>query len=102
LSKLGLPIYPGAVAAENGGYSASGKEGTSQMAVLTTTDSFDKVYDWYKARMPAGSEQMKVSSGSGSVATFVIGKQGDKEQKTVEITSDKDKTSIMLGSGLQH
>jgi len=99
VGKIGLPIYPGATANDTGGMSFQSKGETSQLVVMTTPDSFDKVYAWYKGQMPAGSEQMHMSSANSSVASFVIGKQGDKTAKTVTITADKDKTSIMLAAG---
>jgi len=98
LSKLDVPVYPGA-SSESGGLSVQSNEGNQQIAMLTTSDSFDKVYAWYKGQMPAGSGQMQMSSANSSVASFVIGKQGDKTAKTVTITADKDKTSIMLAAG---
>ena len=75
------------------------QEGTGAMMVLKTSDAFDKVYAWYKSQMPAGSAQMQSTNGDTSVAEFQIGKETDKEQKSVTITSDKDGTSIMLISG---
>lgn len=99
VTKLGLPIYPGASAKQSGGLSTQSKTGSAQIIVMTTPDSFDKVYAWYKGQMPGGSEQMHINSGTGSMASFVIGKTGAKEQKSVMITSEKDKTSIMLSVG---
>lgn len=97
-AKIGLPVYPGANSADNAGYAATTKEGTGQVAMLTTADSFDKVYAWYKQQMPAGSEQMHMTSSGGSVAAFQIGKDTDATKKVVTITSSQDKTSIMLSS----
>ena len=98
-AKLGLPIYPGADASQNAGWSGQSKEGSGAMAVMTTKDSFDKVYAWYKSQMPAGSEKMHMTGESGSSAVFQVGKEGDKEQKAVTITGEKDTTTIMLTSG---
>jgi hypothetical protein len=98
-AKIGLPVYPGANAGDNVGYSGSSAQGSGAMAVLTTTDSFDKVYEWYKSQMPAGSEKMHMTADTGSTAMFQIGKDTDKEQKTVTISGEKDKTTIMLASG---
>ena len=98
-TKLGLPVYPGADASQNTGWTGSGKEGSGTVAMLTTKDTFDKVYDWYKSQMPAGSEKLKTTSDSGSMAMFQIGKEGDKEQKVVTITGEKDATNIMLTVG---
>lgn len=98
-AKMGLPVYPGADASQNTGWSGTSKEGTGAVAVLTTKDSFDKVYEWYKGQLPAGSEKLKTTSDSGSMAMFQIGKEGDKQQKVVEITGSKDTTTIMLSSG---
>lgn len=99
VAKLGLPIYPGAVQNENAGFSGQGAAGTSAMTTLTTKDSFDKVYEWYKAQLPAGSEKVKTTSDSGSMAMFQVGKEGDKEQKAIEIMGAKDQTTILLTVG---
>jgi hypothetical protein len=97
-AKIGLPVYPGAVNAENAGYAATTKEGSGQMVVMTTPDPFDKVYAWYKVHMPAGAESMHTMSDKGSIAIFTIGKPTDKEQKVVSITTSNARTSIMLSS----
>jgi hypothetical protein len=95
-SKIGVPVYPGATSAGGGGWSVQSKEGTGQVVSLTTTDSFSKVEAWYKAQFPAGSEVMNVSSGSTSSAVFQVGKTTDKDQQSVEISSDGSKTTIVL------
>lgn len=97
-ASLGLPVYPGAIASETGGYSAQTAQGTGQAVLLSTTDPFDSVYNYYKAHMPAGSEQMHMTSNGSELAEFMIGKTGDKDQKAVEITGESGKTSIMLTS----
>jgi hypothetical protein len=99
LAKIGLPVYPGAVQTENTGYSSTNKEGSGAMALATTPDSFDKVYAWYQKQMPAGSEQVHMSTEAGSMAMFQTGKESDKTQKTVTITAGKDSTTIMLATG---
>lgn len=93
---LGLPLYPSAIQSQTGGMSASTKEGTSHVVSLATKDSFDQVYQWYKAHMPAGSEQLHMEAASGSIATFLIGKEGDSDQKSVQIQASKDTTTILL------
>ncbi|MHB8148337.1 MAG: hypothetical protein ACYDGM_13905 [Vulcanimicrobiaceae bacterium] len=94
VSKLGVPVYPGAVVGD-GGYAMSGPQGSGQMATLTTTDPFEKVYQWYKSQMPAGSQQMKVESGDSSIAEFAVAK-GANDRTTIMITSKKDETDIVL------
>jgi hypothetical protein len=63
-AKTGLPVYPGAKVMHLG--EASGQSGT----VLTTPDSFDQVYDWYKSKMPAGSEKAKLAAAGISTVSF--------------------------------
>ena len=46
--------------------------------------------------MPTGSEQSHVTTNGTSMAAFQVGKESDKEQKTVTITSGADGTTIML------
>jgi hypothetical protein len=95
-SKIGVPVYPGATSAGGGGWSVRSKEGTGQVVSLTSDDSFSKVETWYKAQLPAGSEVMNVTSGSTSSAVFQVGKSTDTDQKSVEISSDGSKTTIVL------
>jgi len=101
-AKLGLPVYPGANQDQGSSMSGTGQQGSGAIVVLKSSDSFDKVYGWYKQQMPAGSQQMESTSGDSSVAEFQIGKSTDKEQKSVTITSGSDGTSIMLISGTKN
>jgi hypothetical protein len=95
-AKLGLPVYPGASSAEGGGWAMQSKNGGGEMVTLTTTDSFDTVEAWYKSKMPAGSEAMNMKSGDTASAVFQVGKETDKEQRSVMINGEKDKTTITL------
>jgi hypothetical protein len=97
--KLGAPVYPGAQTSPDsqGSFSASTNAGSTVMATFKTTDDFGKVYDYYKAQMPAGSEGMKMSMGTASSATFQVGKDGAPDQVTVQISSDKPgQTTILI------
>jgi hypothetical protein len=93
---LGLPLYPGAIAAQTGAMVTHTKTGSSSVVSLTTKDPFDAVYQWYKKEMPAGSEQTHMQLADGSVASFLTGKLGDPDQKSVVITQSKDTTTILL------
>jgi hypothetical protein len=90
-TKLGAPIYPGALPNpdSNGSLSAQTPEGSTVMATFKTADGFDKVYDYYKSQMPAGSEGMKLSMGGASSATWQVGKDGAADQVVVQVNSDK-------------
>ncbi|HEV2878269.1 MAG TPA: hypothetical protein VGW96_01705 [Candidatus Eremiobacteraceae bacterium] len=98
LSKLGLPVYPGA-SVDTGGMNVQSNQGSEQIEMLTTADSFDKVYGWYKSHMPADSEKMHMSSGGQSLAQFAIGKEGEKNIKSVMIAESNGKTTIQLVVG---
>lgn len=100
-SKLGAPVYPGATSDSDGGVSLSGQSGSATMASFKTTDDFDKVYQFYKSQMPAGSEKMKMGSGDDQAAMFVIGdaKAGDDQKgdaTTVQITGKTGETDIII------
>jgi stress response protein YsnF len=95
-AKLGLPVYPGASTAEGGGWAMQSKAGGGEMATLTTADTFDKVEAWYKSKMPADSESLSMKSGDTATAMFSVGKETDKEQSSVMINGEKDKTTITL------
>lgn len=100
-ASLGVPIYAGATQDE-GALSVTGEKGSTQMAAFTTNDSFNQVYRFYKSKMPAGSEKMKMEEGDSSVAEFVTG--GDKAgevQTMVMISRKGNQTSIVVTKGSQ-
>jgi hypothetical protein len=94
--ELGLPIYPGTIAAQTGGLTANNAKGTTREVSLTTKDSFDQVYQWYKRQLPANTEQTHMEVAGGSVASFLVGKINDADQKSVLISQSKDTTTILL------
>ena len=64
--------------------------------MLSTGDSFDKVYDYYKGQMPAGSQKSKVDANDTQMAVFQEGEDSSGDQKSVIISSSKGKTTIEL------
>ncbi len=98
-AKLGVPLYAGATQDE-GALSVTGARGSAQMATFTTSDPFEKVYGFYKSKMPAGSEKMKVEQGDSSVAEFVTGSGKPGEAQTMVMIGRKaGKTSIVITKG---
>jgi hypothetical protein len=87
-----VPSYPGAVTQASGSSSNMGSSAAGQ--VMTTDDSFDKVYQWYQQNMPAGSEKSHTTSPVNS-AVFTIGEPG-KGQTSVTITTQGTKTMITV------
>jgi len=101
-ASLGLPLYPGASESDTSvSLNASSKNGTGKMVTLATPDSFDRVYAFYKAHMPAGSERAKVSSGGVQMATFQIGDRHSKDAKSVVIQAAGAKVIIQLVHALR-
>jgi len=77
-----LPDYPGAA--------------TDSSGVLLTGDSFDRVYNWYKRSLPAGSERSHTTTPVES-AVFVTGTQNSGE-KSITLTLEGDKTMIIVST----
>lgn len=95
--KLGAPVYPGAQASQQGSITNISAKGNSIIAAFKTTDAFDKVYEYYKQQMPAGSEKTKISGANGSVAAFQVGDDNAADQVTVQVTTDKpNETDILI------
>ncbi|MGA2761040.1 MAG: hypothetical protein ABSF08_12070 [Candidatus Cybelea sp.] len=84
------PAYPGAVTQASGSNSSMGQ--TAAGTVMTTDDSFDKVYAWYQKNMPAGSEKSHTTAPVQS-AVFMVGDPGSG-QTSVTITVSNGKTMI--------
>jgi hypothetical protein len=69
---------------------------TASGSVMTTDDSFDKVYTWYQQHMPAGSEKSHMTAPVQS-AVFIIG-DPSSGQKSVTITVQASKTMISIAN----
>jgi hypothetical protein len=89
-----IPSYPGATTQASG--SSAGMSGAASAAgtVLSTDDSFDKVYGWYQQHMPSGSEKSHTTAPVQS-AVFMLGETG-KDQQSVTITTQGTKTMITI------
>lgn len=97
---LGIPIYPGAKTTEGGSIASSDKTGSGQVVNLTSADSFDTVYGWYKSQLPADAEKTKTSVMGASTATFQVGPGDEKNGKFVTVSSTgKGDTFITLSVG---
>lgn len=88
-----VPSYPSAVTQASGSGSNMGTSATG--TVMTTDDSFDKVYAWYQKNMPAGSEKSHVTSPI-ETAVFTVG-DPSSGQTSVTITVQGAKTMITIG-----
>jgi hypothetical protein len=86
LANSAIPTYPGAAAMMTG--SANG----TSTSILTTKDSFDTVYAWYKGHLPAGSEAEKITTGNVQEVVFKVG------DSAVSITSSNDQTEITIAN----
>lgn len=101
VTSLGAPVYTGA-AQDDSGLSVIGAKGSAQMAAFTTPDSFQKVYTFYKGKMPTGSQKMKVDAGDASVAEFVTGNSKAGEMQTMVMISKRGvNTAIVITRGNQ-
>ena len=82
-----VPNYPGATTS----YSAT--SGGSSGTVMTTDDSFDKVYSWYQQHLPAGSEKVHTTAPVQS-AVFAVGPTNDVTSVTIAVANGKTTISI--------
>lgn len=89
-----IPEYPGASTEAAGSGSNMGE--TASGKVLSTADSFDKVYGWYQQHMPSGSEKSHTTAPV-DMAVFMIGDVGSG-QKSVTITTQAGKTMITIAN----
>jgi len=102
-AELGLPLYPRAIAKLTGASTISSTQGGKVYEVsLSTKDPFEEAYQWYKERLPAGSEQTHMQASGGSIASFLVGKLGDRDQKSVLINQSSNLTTIVLTRTIKH
>jgi hypothetical protein len=87
-----IPEYPGAETQASGSGSNMGTDAAGK--VMSTSDSFDKVYGWYQQKMPSGSERSHVDAPVQS-AVFTIG-EASSGQSSVTLTAQGGKTMITI------
>ena len=95
-ASLGLPLYPGADPSQTEGYENRTKQGDTKFLVMATSDPFDTVEAWYKARMPQGSETQHMSAPNSKLAHFDESDDGGQAVRSVQISWTGAETSIML------
>ncbi len=89
-----IPKYPAADTQASGSSSNGMNGGSAAGTVMSTADSFDKVYAWYQQHMPAGSEKSHTTSPIDS-AVFTLGDAG-QDQTSVTLTTSSGKTIITI------
>lgn len=89
-----VPSYPGAATQASGSGSNMGQ--TASGSVMTTDNSFDKVYSWYQQHMPSGSEKSHTTAPV-QMAVFMVG-DPSSGQKSVTITTQAGKTQITIAA----
>ena len=87
-----IPEYPGATTQAAGSGSNMGTDAAGK--VMSTADSFDKVYGWYRQKLPSGSERSHVDAPVQS-AVFTIG-EASSGQSSVTLTTQGGKTMITI------
>jgi len=95
--KLGAPIYPGAHRNDQGTFTSVNARERHVIAGFTTAEPFDKVYAFYKAQLPPGSERLTIDKSNGSVANFRFVDAGAANVVTVYVTQSKPgETNILI------
>lgn len=100
-AELGVPVYPGATVETTvqaqGMPSAGGK--SVEVHNLSTTDSFDKVAEFYKSKLKKAQSNIVQGQGGQNMAMFTM-EQG-KTSIMVHVMADKDagKTTINVTKG---
>jgi len=91
-----LPIYPNST--PNGSVSAQGDENEqSKMLLLTTSDSIEKVSEYYQAEMPKGGWSVdNVQQTTPKLITISGALKDKKLESNVTINDDAGKTTILL------
>jgi hypothetical protein len=95
-SKLGVPNYPNASSDDAASVSGTSGGTTGAIVAFKTSDDFDKVYAFYKSKLPAGAEKMKTTTPDGSVAMFSIEDKAKNTVTNVQIVSKAGETTILI------
>lgn len=90
--ELGVPIYTGADVETSGDYEGGSGDKTEKMqqCILTTSDDFDKVCEFYKSKLKNIENSLNQTTDKGKMAMFSA-KGDDGEDIAVNITTDEEK-----------
>jgi hypothetical protein len=94
LARLGIEVYPGAVQEQGG--TVEGEGLTMVSVALTTTDPFDKVQAFYRAKYPRAASQMMTVDDKKSLSMQIVDPKTPDELKMVVVGEDKGKVTIAL------
>jgi hypothetical protein len=105
LTPLGQPLYPTVFESAWTGDLTGDKE-AARIGQMSSHDSFDAVYTWYREHMPAGTEPAEVAASNHTteegdrMAVFQVGESGDTKMTRVMILRGKadDYTIINIAS----
>ena len=95
-NSLGLPLYPGAQPSDAGSFAVTNQQGGTQIVTMVTKDGYDKVVAFYKAKMPAGTQEVVSGEGAAAKAQFVEVKAHDKVQRSVIVAPAGDSVNITM------
>ena len=104
LSALGLPLYPNVYESGWTGNFSDDKQ-ASRVGQMSTHDTFDQVYRWYKERMPAASESAEAAATNHTtdegdrMAVFVVGTAGDAKSSRVMLIRSKADAYTIINLG---
>ena len=98
--KLGIPLYPGANVASGSGFHVGQATRGGDVALLTSSDAFDKVLAWYEKNLPKSAVRQNVlTTPLASEATFTFVDAKDKLKRAVVIAGTAHKTTITVTAG---
>ncbi len=95
-SKLGVPMYPGASSEDAASVSGTAGGTTGSVVTFKTNDDFEKVYQWYKSQLPAGSEKLKTTTTESSAAMFSIEDKAKNTTTNVQLASQGGSTGTTI------
>lgn len=97
---LGVPLYPGATAAEHGSTKASTPDGTMAMVQLESRDPADRVAAFYREQLKSraqGKTFADMAGGDGST-TLVLGDEAGKQGIQIQVSKTEGGSSIVITS----
>lgn len=93
MTRIGLPVYPGAVARDPGVLGKRTSDGLVSAAYFKSADPVERVERFYAHHLPPGSLKMYIDEKNGGVVDFLITTRGNSKQ--VVLTADSNGGSLI-------
>lgn len=97
---LGVPLYPGATATENGSTKVNSPDGTMAMVQLESRDPADRVAAFYREQLKSRAQGKTFAdmAGGDGATTLILADEAGKQGIQIQVSKTEGGSAIVISS----